>query len=594
MPWRCGPILADYLSASTGVPLDADERLGGQRFQRDPDATAAGVRRSGPALRSASNRPTPCTRSSRPAPAPSGFRARAAPDFTARRRRGRGRRRATTDPTCCSSPTRTIRPAVPSRSTTSHGWSRRRPGSWWSTRRTPNSPSQPSAIRLIDRVPGETRCGAHDVEGIRVRRRPARLPGRGSGDHRRVAVGAAALPPLGDHPGSGPGGAAARRRDPRLGGRSDPGARSGVRSAGATSVSTSSTPTRTSCCSAPSTMPGRRGGRSSSTESWSVTSAFRGYLRVVDLHAGGQRSVPGGLQSIAVADRGGIVTEEAPDRPVMGGSAGRKAVVDRTTRESRVHVEIDLDGSGGSRSPPVSGSSTTCSRRSGCTAASIWRVESVGDVDIDVHHTVEDTAIVLGQAIRQALGDKAGIRRFGDAFIPMDETLAHAAVDVSGRPFSVHTGEPDSVIGAVVGGNYPVVLNRHVFDSLAFHAGIATARPGALRPRPAPHPEAQYKAIARALRTAVEPDPRVRRSAFDQGRAVTAHRSSSAGSQADVGRTAAARAGRFPRRGSGVDVADRSPWRVRGSRPAGGRVPGWFAAVADPVVTGVPRQRVRA
>ena len=70
-------------------------------------------------------------------------------------------------------------------------------------------------------------------------------------------------------------------------------------------------------------------------------------------------------------------------------------------------------------------------------------VRADGDVDIDAHHTVEDTAIVLGQALREALGDKAGIRRFGDALVPLDEALAQAVVDVSGRPYCVHTGEPE-------------------------------------------------------------------------------------------------------------------------------------------------------
>jgi imidazoleglycerol-phosphate dehydratase len=136
-------------------------------------------------------------------------------------------------------------------------------------------------------------------------------------------------------------------------------------------------------------------------------------------------------------------------------------------------------------------------------------VRAKGDVEIEAHHTVEDTAIVLGQAVAQALGDKAGIRRFGDAFIPMDETLAHAAIDVSGRPYCVHTGEPDSVLGFTVGGNYPVVLNRHVFDSLAFHAGIALHVRVLYGRDPHHITEAQYKAVARALRAAVEPDPRV-------------------------------------------------------------------------------------
>jgi imidazoleglycerol-phosphate dehydratase len=135
-------------------------------------------------------------------------------------------------------------------------------------------------------------------------------------------------------------------------------------------------------------------------------------------------------------------------------------------------------------------------------------VQAKGDIEIDAHHTVEDVAIVLGEAIGKALGDKRGIRRFGDAWIPMDETLAHAAVDVSGRPYCVLTGEPELLTGFVVGNNYPTVLNRHVFESLAFHARIAL-HVRVIHGRDPHHiTEAQYKAVARALRAASEPDPR--------------------------------------------------------------------------------------
>ena len=191
-------------------------------------------------------------------------------------------------------------------------------------------------------------------------------------------------------------------------------------------------------------------------------------------------------------------------------TGNRRARLERITSESSVLVDIDLDGSG-----QVEISTGVRFYDHMLTAFGVHGsfdlvVRSVGDVDIDAHHTVEDTAIVLGQAFGQALGDKAGIRRFGDAFIPMDETLAYAAVDVSGRPFSVHTGEPDAIAGFVVGNNYPVVLNRHVFDSLAFHARIALHVRVIYGRDPHHICEAQYKAIARALREAVEPDPRVR------------------------------------------------------------------------------------
>ena len=122
---------------------------------------------------------------------------------------------------------------------------------------------------------------------------------------------------------------------------------------------------------------------------------------------------------------------------------------------------------------------------------------------------------MLGQALGQALGDKAGIRRFGDAWIPMDETLAHAAVDVSGRPYCVHTGEPEHLLTSIIGGRadggapYATVMNSHVFESLAFHARIALHVRTIYGRDPHHITEAQFKAVARALRAAVEPDPRV-------------------------------------------------------------------------------------
>ncbi|GAB3905725.1 imidazoleglycerol-phosphate dehydratase HisB [Kibdelosporangium lantanae] len=183
--------------------------------------------------------------------------------------------------------------------------------------------------------------------------------------------------------------------------------------------------------------------------------------------------------------------------------------IERTTKESSVRVEIDLDGSGkldiGTGVPFYDHMLTAF----GAHGSFDLVARATGDVEIDAHHTVEDTAIVLGQAIREALGDKAGIRRFGDAWIPMDETLAHAAVDVSGRPYCVHVGEPEQFTTFTIGGNYPFVLNRHVFDSLAFHAGIAL-HVRVIHGRDPHHiTEAQFKAVARALRAAVEPDPRV-------------------------------------------------------------------------------------
>ena len=141
------------------------------------------------------------------------------------------------------------------------------------------------------------------------------------------------------------------------------------------------------------------------------------------------------------------------------------------------------------------------------------RVHAKGDVEVEGHHTIEDTAIVLGQALGQALGDKKGIRRFGDAWIPMDETLAQAVVDVSGRPYCVHSGEPDHMLSAVIGGYpgvpYSTVINRHVFESIALNARIAL-HVRVLYGRDQHHiTEAEFKAVARALRAATESDARV-------------------------------------------------------------------------------------
>lgn len=193
--------------------------------------------------------------------------------------------------------------------------------------------------------------------------------------------------------------------------------------------------------------------------------------------------------------------------------SGRTARVERTTGESSIVVTLDLDGTGVvdvHTGVPFFDHMLTAFGVHGCFDLT---VAATGDTHVEAHHTVEDTAIVLGQAFAQALGDKVGIRRFGDAWIPMDETLAHAAVDVSGRPFCVHTGEPEHMLGALIGGGgepaYATVINRHVFEALAFHARIAL-HVRVIHGRDQHHvTEAEFKAVARALRAAVEPDPRV-------------------------------------------------------------------------------------
>jgi imidazoleglycerol-phosphate dehydratase len=183
--------------------------------------------------------------------------------------------------------------------------------------------------------------------------------------------------------------------------------------------------------------------------------------------------------------------------------------IERITKESNVLVEVNLDGTGKTEintGVPFFDHMLTALGKHG---ALDLVVRASGDVDVDVHHTVEDVSIVLGQALAKALGDKSGIRRFGDAWIPMDESLAQAVVDVSGRPYCVHTGEPEMMTGFVVGGHYPTVLNRHVFESLAFHGQLAL-HVRVLGGRDPHHiTEAQFKAIARALRAAASPDDRL-------------------------------------------------------------------------------------
>lgn len=187
----------------------------------------------------------------------------------------------------------------------------------------------------------------------------------------------------------------------------------------------------------------------------------------------------------------------------------RKARVERTTGESSVVVEVDLDGSGRSSVSTGVGFFDHMLASLAKHALLDLTVEATGDTHVDAHHTVEDVAIVLGQALREALGDKAGIARFGDALVPLDECLVQVAIDVSGRPYCVHTGEADGQEYVVIGGDYVGSLTRHVFETLAHAAGIAL-HVRVLSGRDPHHVvEAQFKAVARALRAAVAPDARV-------------------------------------------------------------------------------------
>ncbi|WP_407318168.1 imidazoleglycerol-phosphate dehydratase HisB [Isoptericola halotolerans] len=189
--------------------------------------------------------------------------------------------------------------------------------------------------------------------------------------------------------------------------------------------------------------------------------------------------------------------------------ADRTARVERVTSESSVVVELNLDGTGRtdiSTTVPFYDHMLTALGKHSLLDLT---VRATGDTHIDAHHTVEDTAIVLGQALRSALGDKKGISRFGDAVVPLDEALAQAVVDVSGRPYLVHSGEPAGQEYHLIGGHFTGSLTRHVLESLAHHAAICL-HVRVLAGRDPHHiVEAQFKALARALRAAVAPDPRV-------------------------------------------------------------------------------------
>lgn len=192
--------------------------------------------------------------------------------------------------------------------------------------------------------------------------------------------------------------------------------------------------------------------------------------------------------------------------------SNRRAKVERVTSESNVSVEIDLDGTGTSSISTGVGfydhMLTALSRHSLIDMT----ITTTGDVHIDGHHSVEDTAIALGQAIREALGDKLGIRRFGDALVPLDEALAQCVVDVAGRPYVVCSGEPAGYEYVRIAGSgvpYAGSMTRHVVESLATNAGLCVHLTLIAGRDPHHIAEAQYKALARALRAAIEPDPRV-------------------------------------------------------------------------------------
>lgn len=190
-------------------------------------------------------------------------------------------------------------------------------------------------------------------------------------------------------------------------------------------------------------------------------------------------------------------------------SSARVAKLERETSESRIELSINLDGTGASdieTSVPFFDHLLTAFAKHSLTDLT---VRARGDIDIDVHHTVEDIGIVLGQAIKQALGDKSGISRYGDALVPLDEALVQAVVDISGRPYLVHQGEPAGFEFHLIGGHFTGSMVRHVFEAITFHSAM-TVHVTVMGGRDPHHiAEAEFKAFARAFRQAKALDPLV-------------------------------------------------------------------------------------
>ena len=177
----------------------------------------------------------------------------------------------------------------------------------------------------------------------------------------------------------------------------------------------------------------------------------------------------------------------------------RKGRVARTTKESDVLVEIDLDGTGEVTVDTGVPFYDHMLSQLGKRGAFDLKVKTKGDISVDEHHTIEDTALALGTAFKEALGDKSGIRRYGDATLPLDEVLVRAAVDLSGRPYLVHS---ETEIAPMIG-SYDTTLTKHIWESFVNSADI-TLHIKVLEGRNAHHVvEAQFKAVARALRDAV-------------------------------------------------------------------------------------------
>ena len=190
----------------------------------------------------------------------------------------------------------------------------------------------------------------------------------------------------------------------------------------------------------------------------------------------------------------------------------RRVTVARTTRETQVMVELDLDGGGVTDIATGVGFYDHLLGSFAHHGLFDLTVRAVGDLHVDDHHTVEDVALVLGSAVAEALGERAGIERFGDATVPMDEALATAVVDAGGRPYAV----VDMPFRGERAGELTLQLVEHAFEAFARMSGVTLHVRGSGR-NDHHLAEAAFKALGRALRAACEPDPRRRGVASTKG-----------------------------------------------------------------------------
>ena len=182
----------------------------------------------------------------------------------------------------------------------------------------------------------------------------------------------------------------------------------------------------------------------------------------------------------------------------------RRATVERNTKETRIRVEVDLDGTGHCQVASGIGFFDHMLDQVARHGMLDLVVDAHGDLHIDGHHTIEDIGITFGQALAQAVGDKAGVRRYGHAYVPLDEALSRVVIDLSGRP-SLEWNVP---FKRAMIGEFDVDLAHEFFQGFANHA-LVTLHVDNLRGDNAHHQcETVFKAFARALRMAVEPDPR--------------------------------------------------------------------------------------